>query len=263
MRLSIIIPFLNSHELVRRQILWFRKMDLPDDVEILFMDDGSDPPLHTDDPPRNFAIHATNEFRPWTSSLARNRAAKIATGDYFLMTDGDYIVPREAIMRCLEYAGDKLRFRREFGVLDEHANFTQDLDVLRSYGLMEERIRTKGVSCPPHPNNFCMKREVWFLLGGYDEQRIVTREYPQGEDREFKRRWAQFVAAGKVHDDGQDPVDNRPTIYLIPNGQWNGDVDANPLDQYGNPLMHTLSRKTPSNHWYVNARPGVKGINDV
>ena len=262
MKLSVIIPFLNSHELVRRQILWFKKMDLPDEVEILFMDDGSDPPLRTDDPPRNFAIHATNDFRPWTSSLARNRAAKIAKGDYFLMTDGDYIVPKEAILRCLEYQGDKLRFRREFGVLDEFGNLTQDHAVLIAHGLPAERLAEKGTQFPPHPNNFCMRRETFFLIGGYDETRILSRPYPQGEDRGFKRAWAKLVEAGKVHDDGLDPVDNRPTIYMIPNGQWGGDVDHNPLDQYGKPLMHTLSRKTVENHWYTHPRPGVKGIED-
>jgi len=44
-KLSIIIPVLNSHEIVRRQIKHFKKMDLPDDVELIIVDDGSDPPL--------------------------------------------------------------------------------------------------------------------------------------------------------------------------------------------------------------------------
>ena len=44
-RLSIIIPVLNSHEIVRRQIEHFKKMNLPDDVELIIVDDGSDPPL--------------------------------------------------------------------------------------------------------------------------------------------------------------------------------------------------------------------------
>jgi len=44
-KLSIIIPVLNSHEIVRRQIEHFKKMDLPDDIELIIVDDGSDPPL--------------------------------------------------------------------------------------------------------------------------------------------------------------------------------------------------------------------------
>lgn len=44
-KLSIIIPVLNSHEIVRRQIKHFKRMDLPDDVELIIVDDGSDPPV--------------------------------------------------------------------------------------------------------------------------------------------------------------------------------------------------------------------------
>ena len=41
MKLSIVIPVLNSHEVVRRQCLHFAKMPLPDDVEVVLVDDGA------------------------------------------------------------------------------------------------------------------------------------------------------------------------------------------------------------------------------
>ncbi len=40
MRLSIIIPVLNSHEIVRRQALHWEKLNLPDNIEIIIVDDG-------------------------------------------------------------------------------------------------------------------------------------------------------------------------------------------------------------------------------
>lgn len=250
MRLSIIVPFLNSHEIVRRQILWFRKMELPDDVEILFMDDGSDPPLSMNGVHvPNMRIIPTNDFRPWTSSIARNTGAKLAKGAYFLMTDGDYIVPKAAILQAREFTGDKMRFRREFGVLDEDGHFTQNHSVLMAWGLPIQRIREKGTKMPPHPNNFCMRREVFFMMGGYDEKLILSRPYPQGEDRHFKRDWARLVEKGKVT---EDDADTRPTIYMFPNGQYcggDGDVDYNPFG-----LFHTLTRKTPENHWHTHKR---------
>ena len=43
MRLSIIIPVLNSHEVVRRQLLHFERIGLPPDTELILVDDGSDP----------------------------------------------------------------------------------------------------------------------------------------------------------------------------------------------------------------------------
>jgi len=244
--LSIIIPFLNSHELVRRQIINLKNMDLPEDVEIIYMDDGSNPPLKMPiDPPKNFQIYATNDFRPWTSSLARNTGATIARGSYLFMTDGDYIITKKAVMIALGFCGDRLGCRREFGILDEDGNFTQDHNVLMSYGLPEWRIKERGTKIPPHPNNFIMRASLFKEMGGYREDLILSRPYPQGEDRHFKRLLMKLVNEGKIVINDY----KRPTIYMFPNGQFCGDVDYNPFN-----LFHTLTRKTPQNHWYLNPR---------
>ena len=78
MNVSYIIPVLNSHEIVRRQILWWNRMNLPDDVEIIIVDDGSDPPLEADTEVAR--IYRTHDTRPWTWALARNTGARIAKG---------------------------------------------------------------------------------------------------------------------------------------------------------------------------------------
>jgi glycosyltransferase involved in cell wall biosynthesis len=256
MRLSIIIPFLNSREIVRRQCAFMRKQDYPDNVEVIFMDDGSDPPLVVpEDHPKNFRLIATNDFRPWTSSLARNTAAReYAQGEYLLMTDGDYIVTRAAVDRALEFTGDRLGFRREFGVIDTMGEFTQDWAYLMKYGLPIERLRAKGTRLPPHPNNFIIRASLFAEMGGYREDLIISRPYPQGEDRWFKRKLMEFVNDGKIT---LPPDDRRPTIYMFPNGQFCGDVDYNP---YG--LFHDLTRKTKNNYWYVNPKHGCKGYAD-
>jgi len=238
MKLSIVIAVMDSHEIVRRQILHYEKMDIPDNVEILFIDDGSDPPITSDTKLKNFYIHATNDFRPWTVELARNFGIRKAKGEYILITDMDYIIPRETILSALELKEDKSSIRREFGVLDEEGNFTQDLDVLRKWGLTEERIQRKGTLIPPHPNNFVMRKSIFDYIGYFDESR-VDRPYPIGADAEFKRRWTKYHMKGKV-----TLRDNalRPVIYMFPNGQFCGDVDYNPFN-----LFHTLTRKTEHN----------------
>src|SRR5512139_22523 len=116
--LSVIVPVLNSHEIVRRQLLHWNRIRVPDDVEILYVDDGSDPPISTNGTQvPSLRLTATQDFRPWTWALARNRGAKEALGDWFLMADLDYIISRELLDQCRTFRGDKLRFRRQFGVL--------------------------------------------------------------------------------------------------------------------------------------------------
>jgi glycosyltransferase involved in cell wall biosynthesis len=230
--LSIIIPVLDSHEILRRQVLHFKKMNLPDDVEIIIMDDGSVPPLEYTEWLKNYTIYPTYDTRPWTSSLARNKAAEfLAKGDYFLMVDVDYILPRKAIDAARVFTGDKMRFKREFGILDENGDFRQDIPTLLAWGLDPERVAKRGVRLPPHPNVFCMKREIFFEMGGYEDR--VGRRYPLREDNAFKAVWTKRVIDGKSV---EHPY--RPTIYMFPNGQYCGDADYNPFGYF-----HTLSRK--------------------
>jgi hypothetical protein len=108
--------------------------------------------------------------------------------------------------------------------------------VLRGWGLTDKY----GLTVKPLPNNFAMKRDIFFQLGAYRED-LVTRSYPQGEDRLFKKAWMRALANGEV-----GPVSvYRPTIYVFPTGQFCGDVDYNPFG-----MFHDLSRKTRRNYWH-------------
>ena len=181
MCVSIIIPILNSHEIVRRQVLHFEKMDLPNDVEIIMVDDGSVPEIEVNTTLKNFKLLYTHDLRPWTWPLARNRGAKEAKGDYFIMADLDHIISRNFIDTVLSFTGDHIRINREFAVLDEGGNLTQDRDILLSYGLTEERLDTKGVKFTPHRNQFAMHKDLYWKMGGFREDRIGL-PYPQRED---------------------------------------------------------------------------------
>ncbi len=83
MKVSVVIAVLNSHQVVVRQIRHFKRMRLPKDVEIILVDDGSNPPLNYETCGlRNLRILYTNDKRPWTQGLARNMGAKVAKGEY-------------------------------------------------------------------------------------------------------------------------------------------------------------------------------------
>ena len=237
MKLSCIIPVLNSHEVVRRQLLHFSRMGLLPDTELILVDDGSDPAItNTADLPVH--IVRTNDARPWTWALARNAGARVARGEYLLMFDVDHIVPAYAIRFIRETTALKVQFVREFGVLDENGILTQDRDVLADYGLPLE----KGLKIGPLPNNFAMKRDLFWELGGYRED-LVEKPYPQGEDRAFRSAWRTYEL--KHGGEGSCVCPQRPRIYMFPNGKYLGDVDADPKG-----LFHGLSRKTSRNYWH-------------
>jgi len=240
LKLSIVIPVLNSHEILRRQLIHMERF-VQDDTEIIIVDDGSQPALNPDFGNMNGTVIYTKDTRPWTWALARNRGAREAKGEYLVMFDIDHIIQPDALEMARTFGGQKIHFKREFGLLNEHGEFTQDIDELVKYGFLEKRVKTRGVKMTPLPNNFVMRKDVFFDLGGYRED-LVHRSYPQGEDRMFKKSWCQWKAAGK----GTEHLE-RPTIYMIPNGYKCGNehVDFNPFN-----LFHTLTRATKRNHWH-------------
>jgi glycosyltransferase involved in cell wall biosynthesis len=234
MKLSIIIPVLESYEVLRRQLLHFEQIGLPPDTELIIVDDGSDPPLeNTSNLPVIF--HRTNDKRPWTWALARNAGARLATGENLLMFDVDHIVTRELLKFVHRFNGHKVQFIREIAVLNQDGWLTQDRNILLQYGFPKENALGIG----PLPNNFAMRRELFWELGGYRED-LVERAYPQGEDRLWKKTWYDYQRRS-----GNFADPHRPTIYCFPTGKMVGDVDYNPQG-----LFHNLSRKTNRNHWY-------------
>jgi len=246
-KVSVIISVFNSHEILRRQIAHWKNLNLPDDVEILLMDDGSTPPLEGE--LKNLQIIPVNNprndsdgiFYDGRVSIARNLGAKLAHGEFLLMTDIDYIITKECIEAARNMKYDKARFKREFGVLLEDGTVTQDLEVMRKFGLLESRIKSRGLQISPHPNNFIMRKSKFLEMGGYRED--LQGQYPSRGDTWFKRDWTVFHEAGKAT---IAPAEERTTLLMFPNGKFCGDLDFNPFG-----LFHNFTRKTHKNPFYT------------
>ena len=202
MKLSIIIPVYNSHRVVRRQIKHFKKMNLPDDIEILFMDDGSDPSLRSIFPNpnlKNFRIYPTGDTRPWTQACAKNFGAEIATGEYIFITDIDHILPRLAIAEAhffaTHYRGDKMEFSREFAILNNHGDIIQDFETLREYGF--RRNPKKGFGTYKHTNTFVMRKSIFWEIGGYPEDDCDVGRQDNRDDTHLHNRYRRHCMDGK------------------------------------------------------------------
>lgn len=152
---------------VKRQIRHFKRMNLKD-VEILLMDDGSDPPLKSVYAPRSpIHIYPTGDTRPWSQACARNLGAKLATGEYLLMTDIDHILTKELIESAKNFAGSRLVWRRQYGVLNTRSILTQDIPTLRRYGMDMKHYKKHGLRVNMHTNSFCIRADIFKKLGGY------------------------------------------------------------------------------------------------
>lgn len=223
MRISIITAILNSHEIVKRQALHYGKMNLPDDIEIIFVDDGSEPPLKAD--LKNLTILRTGNKNAWTQGIARNIGAKEAKGEHLICTDIDHILSDKLIdMVYKNTYYDIIRFKREVAVLNENGDITQDWDSLKSYGYNRQRFRIAA-----HGNSYAIRKELFEKFGGSQQK---TR-YPNRDEQKIKRWTHRLEGSIKLLNDR-----SRPVIYLIPNGRYSGDVDSNPFG-----LFHSLSRK--------------------
>lgn len=237
MKVSIVHAVLNSPEIVRRQMLHYNHLNLPDDVEVVLVDDGSEPSLSSmfnkyGIPTRfHYRIFETNDKRPWTQPAARNFGARKAKGEYCIFTDIDHIISREVVEVARNPTADIIRFSREVGILDENGYFNQDWDVLREWGYDRDKLKIA-----PHGNSYIFRTQLFLDLGGVDTTYVGTGKYPNREEIPLKRKIKNLWNDGKITVIDKPP---KPTIYMMPNGHYcnNEDKDFNPFG-----LFHNLSR---------------------
>jgi glycosyltransferase involved in cell wall biosynthesis len=237
MKVSIVIAVLNSHKVVVRQLRHFKKMNLPEDIEIIFVDDGSEPPLNYQDCGlRNFSIYYTNDKRPWTQGLARNMGALKAKGEYLFFTDIDHIITWEAIQDVLRFNGDKIVFPRHYGILSRKGEIVNDRNSILEFGLDPKRLRgRRGFNAGFHGNTYAIKRTIFERMNGYNPRYCQARFHLGGkywsEESDFNARFRRLVKKGEIKNEGTGSV-----IYCYPTSKFRADGNNNPFG-----LFHNLS----------------------
>jgi len=193
MKCTIIYSVLDSQDVLTRQILHLSKI-VPNDWEVVIMDDGSSPALTI---PENTGLNVrlikTLNFTPWTQMLARDWAAfRYSSGEYLFMSDIDHILTKEAITSIKNFNGDMMKFPRNYGVLNEKGELVRDAETLVSYGSSLENLNWVG----KHENTFSIKASTFReKLNGYSK--YFYGRYP-GDDQDLIDRYASLVQQGIV-----------------------------------------------------------------
>ncbi len=164
-----------------------------EDMEILVLDNGSNPPLFDLVSALGKGIIRYYRF-PETVPLQENWNTMIALarGDWiFLLQHDDYVLPefferfRDSLKKCPDSVGAAFT---DYQNIDEHRKviFTQNHGLKDYQGIVKDWVTRIGTSCPLSPPSLVIRRAAYERLGGY------KLDLPYTCDWEFYKRVGSF-----------------------------------------------------------------------
>lgn len=184
--LTLVLPYYKNPGMLTVQFAnWLGWADKRKDrIAVILVDDGSPEPA-TDVPrPEGLpalSIYRVTEDRPWHQHAARNLGAHVAEDGWLLLTDMDHVLTDDAARLILK--------RLDKGELDDRCIYMLD----RIEADTGEPTRNEHGRPKPHPNSFVLTRELYWRIGGYDEDFCGV----YGTDGLFKDR--AFRIGRKAH----------------------------------------------------------------
>lgn len=175
--LALVMPFYRNGGMLRRDLdVWRHEWpeDLKAAVEIVLVDDGS-PEGETaaevlaDDGGADLpalSLYRVIEDKPWHQHAARNLGAHVATAAFLLMTDMDHVLPADTMAEVLRRLPLGKREALTFGRVDAPPDKPWRSPNWRE---MARTVRDDG-SLKPHVNSFCVARDLYWKIGGYEER---------------------------------------------------------------------------------------------
>lgn len=183
MIISLVMPFyMNPDMLALQYATWAGWSDKAKaQIEVVIVDDCSPQPAVDVDRPEGLPvlrIFRVAEDRPWWQHGARNVGAHEAEGPWLLLTDMDHVLTADAADALL----------KRIGQLDAStAYFLHRIEADTGLPTVNEAGQHK-----PHPNSFVMTRDLYWRVGGYDEDYCGV----YGTDGLFKTRLFAMAERG-------------------------------------------------------------------
>ncbi|MBW4565257.1 MAG: tetratricopeptide repeat protein [Mojavia pulchra JT2-VF2] len=191
---SVVIPVLNRPEYFPECLASvLAQWTGPEDMEILVLDNGSNPPLF--EIPHGFGKGMIRYYRfPKTVPLQQNwnTAVALSRGQWIhLLHHDDYVLPgfyarlKASLEKCSESIGAAFT---GYENIDENREvvFSQEHGLKEYRGVVKDWVKRIGVSCPLSPPSVVIRRLAYEKLGGY------KLDLPYTCDWEFYKRVAVF-----------------------------------------------------------------------
>jgi len=185
--ISLIMPYYDNPTMLERHYTeWNRWPDkLLAEFTFIIVDDGS-PTTPALSVPRNLkpsvriGIYRVMEDRPWHQHGARNLGAHVAPEGWLLLTDMDHMLERGPADGLI------FRLRDRQPPLDPFTAYM----FARIEGDTRQPTKNDKGDLKPHPNSFLMSRDLYWQVGGYDENYCGI----YGTDSLFRKRLPQPIS---------------------------------------------------------------------
>jgi hypothetical protein len=186
--LTLVMPYFDNSSMLELQYEGWRKWpeSIRDRFRVVIVDDGSESaPAGIVARPEGVSVEIYRVLVniPWHQHGARNLGAKVAPEGWLLLTDMDHVLTAESAAVLFE--------RMDRGKLDPSTVYMLDrVEVDTGKPTLDRNGNPK-----PHPNSFVMTRDMYWRIGGYDED--LTGVY--GTDRYFRDRAYRFGKRGHLN----------------------------------------------------------------
>lgn len=184
--ITLVMPYYMNAEMLRRHYQNWHDWpaEVRDRFKVIIVDDGSPTAPAAEVPcPANIidiSIYRVTEDRPWHQHAARNLGAHVAEDGWLLLTDMDHMLAADAADALL----------RRIGKMNPDTIYTlHRVEADTGQATIGANGRPK-----PHPNSFVLTKELYWRIGGYDEDYCGV----YGTDGLFKQRAFQVGIRGHL-----------------------------------------------------------------
>lgn len=180
-RVSIIFLVFESYEMVRRQVLYMNSLNLPDSIEVIFTDDGSNPPVVLYEEPNfryKMVYREKEEGEVWTIPKAINYGARAAKGAYLMFLGVDHILSPYLLPFFAKSNAGYAVFKRKYALIDRSGNLLK----------VQYKFKNEFLDCDcDYTSLGWIRRNHFVKLGGMDA--TLSGPTKHSADLSLFKRW--------------------------------------------------------------------------